>query len=121
MDNAQLFGQVRLWPSGQPDGPCKLRHLVDVCKMNLERWGEPTVLFPVLLMDLDRLQGHHDRTGTFAGSHALCRVGHLSPAMPFDLTRRRAYGGRRIPARAPGNRRIGRASKSPIASAIASK
>ncbi len=78
LDNAQLFGQVRILAiSDSLTGLANYRSLVDILQSELERSGRTSRPFSVLLMDLDGLKIINDRHGHLTGSRALCRVAQI--------------------------------------------
>jgi diguanylate cyclase (GGDEF)-like protein len=94
LDNAQLFGQVRILAiSDSLTGLANYRRLVDVLQSELERSGRTDRPFSVLLMDLDRLKGINDHYGHLAGSRALCRVADILRLHCRSIDTAARYGG----------------------------
>jgi diguanylate cyclase (GGDEF)-like protein len=94
LDNAQLFGQVRILAiSDSLTGLANYRRLVDVLQSELERSGRTNRSFSVLLMDLDGLKTINDRYGHLTGSRALCRVADILRLHCRSIDTAARYGG----------------------------
>jgi diguanylate cyclase (GGDEF)-like protein len=94
LDNAQLFGQVRILAiSDSLTGLANYRRLVDVLQSELERSGRTNRSFSVLLMDLDGLKTINDRHGHLTGSRALCRVADILRLHCRSIDTAARYGG----------------------------
>ena len=94
LDNAQLFGQVRILAiSDSLTGLANYRRLVDILQTELERSGRTNRPFSVLLMDLDGLKIINDRHGHLTGSRALCRVAEILRLNCRSIDTAARYGG----------------------------
>ena len=94
LDNAQLFGQVRILAiSDSLTGLANYRSLVDILQSELERSGRTSRPFSVLLMDLDGLKIINDRHGHLTGSRALCRVAEILRLNCRSIDTAARYGG----------------------------
>lgn len=94
LDNAQLFGQVRMLAiSDSLTGLANYRRLVDILQNELERSGRTNRSFSLLLMDLDGLKLINDRHGHITGSRALCRVAEILRLHCRSIDTAARYGG----------------------------
>lgn len=94
LDNAQLFGQVRILAiSDSLTGLANYRRLVDILQTELERSGRTNRAFSILLMDLDGLKIINDRHGHLAGSRSLCRVSEVLRLNCRSIDTAARYGG----------------------------